>query len=85
MLLFCNFLQLPLHSDGGASLLEVRGGHVGSNGVLRGARGDPAALARPARLREGPAPDRVHLGGPGPEPGPEQGPVYRAVFKHHTV
>ncbi|KAF1371433.1 hypothetical protein PFLUV_G00278380, partial [Perca fluviatilis] len=54
--------ELPLSSDGGTSLLEVRGGHVGSDGGVRRGRGHPSALARPPRLREGPAPDRVHLG-----------------------
>lgn len=54
--------QLPLCSDGGASLLEVRGGHVGDDGRLCRPGGRPSALARPPRLREGPQTDRVHLG-----------------------
>ncbi|XP_063755812.1 protein JTB isoform X2 [Eleginops maclovinus] len=53
--------ELPLRPAGGASLLEVRGGHAGSDGLLLGACRAAAALARPPRLREGAAANRVHL------------------------
>lgn len=53
--------QLPLCRHGGEPLLEVRGRGPGSDAAARRPGGHTAALAGPPGLREGPAPDRVHL------------------------
>lgn len=55
--------QLPLHRDGGAPLLEVRGHHAGLGAFVRGAGSRSPALAGPARLGESPPPNRIHLDG----------------------
>lgn len=54
-------LQLSLHSHGGASVLEVRGGHVGLGTFIWHSGCCSATLAWPTCLREGPPSNRIHL------------------------